>query len=107
MPIGPETDQRTLPRQRVLKEGKLISHDKTSVIDVKIRDLNERGARVQTSYPVRLPENFGLLIVAEKLIYPAATRWQKGNMIGLEFVDKPQPIELRCSRPSNLKSDAR
>ena len=106
MPISPETDQRALPRQRVLKEGKLISHDKTSVIDVKIRDLNERGARVQTSYPVRLPENIGLLIVAEKLIYPAATRWQKGNMIGLEFVGKPQPIELQSGRLPTLKGDA-
>ena len=93
-------DRRKYPRQRVLKEGKLISSDMTSSINVTIRDLSEKGARVETSAPIHLPDRFSLLMVSEKMIYPAVARWQKGNFIGVEFIGEPRPAGLRAGKVS-------
>ena len=91
-------DHRKHPRQRVLKEGKLVSYDMTSSINVTVRDLSEKGARVETSAPIHLPDRFSLVIVSEKMIYPAVARWQRGNFIGIEFIGGPRPAGLRASK---------
>ena len=85
-------------RKKVLKEGKLISDDMSTMVDVKIRDLSAEGARVETAGSVILPEEFSLLIVSEKMIYPATTRWRKGNLIGIEFKGKPHPLVQRAPK---------
>ena len=82
-------------RKKALKDGKLISADMATMIDVKIRDLSAAGARVETSGPIKLPENLSLLIVSEKLIYGVLIRWRKGNLIGLEFKGKPRTLRAQ------------
>jgi hypothetical protein len=53
-----ENEHRKHRRQRVLKEGKIVSSDMTRVIDIKIRDMSESGALVHLPANVVLPDNF-------------------------------------------------
>lgn len=86
-------DQRKNPRHRVLKQGKIISVDKTTVIDVTIRNMSATGIRVQIPMSVLLPHDFGILIISELLLYPVAMRWRKGDFMGAEFVGPPIYME--------------
>lgn len=96
--MRPENRSLNHPRQRVLKDGKLISNNMATVVDVKIRDMSEKGARVESSSPIHLPDRFGLLVVSNKMIYPAVARWQKGNLIGIEFIGERRPAGLRATK---------
>jgi PilZ domain len=94
-----ENEQRKQRRQRVLKDGKIVSSDMNRVIDVKIRDMSESGALVHLPANVVLPDNFNFLIVSERLLYPAVMRWRKGEAMGLEFTGEPRPSALRIGKP--------
>lgn len=93
-----ENNQRTHSRHRVLKDGKIVSSDMQSVTDVKIRDLSATGARLQMHSSIQLPKVFSLLIVSERLLYPAIERWRKSNSIGIEFVGTPHVTALRVDK---------
>ena len=96
--VNPDIGQRKHPRHRVLKEGKIVSSDMNSVIDVKIRDLSIGGAGLQMPANTDLPESFCLLIVSEDLLYSAVAKWRKGEMIGIAFVGKPHPASWQKSK---------
>jgi hypothetical protein len=65
------------------------------VTDVKICDISKGGAQLQMQSNIFLPETFSLLIVSEKLLYPAVARWRKSNRTGIEFVGESRPSALR------------
>lgn len=90
-----DSDLRKHRRKRVLKDGQLISDDLQSLVNVKIRDLNESGALVETTGFIQLPEVFKLLIVSEKVLYPCSARWRRGTQIGIEFTGPPRLAALR------------
>jgi EAL domain-containing protein (putative c-di-GMP-specific phosphodiesterase class I) len=89
------SDQRRHARHRVLKEGKIVTPDMQCVTDVKIRDLSVGGAMVILPANISLPKVFSLLIVSERLLYPAVARWRKSGSAGLEFVGKPHATAMR------------
>jgi hypothetical protein len=92
--INPDIGQRKHPRHRVLKEGKIVSSNMNSVIDVKIRDLSIGGAAVQMPINTDLPEAFSLLIASEDMLYPAVAKWRKGEKMGIAFVGEPHSASL-------------
>ena|SRR5687768_3478459 len=85
MTLRSEPDLRRAPRHKVLKAGKIVSLTLLSSIDVTIVDMSTGGARVRLPATTDLPEKFWLLVVAEKMLYPAEARWRRANMIGIEF----------------------
>jgi diguanylate cyclase (GGDEF)-like protein/PAS domain S-box-containing protein len=95
-----ENNQRRHARQRVLKDGKIISDNMSCVIDVKIRDLSASGALIRMPTNANLPSSFSLLIVSERKLYPASVRWRKGETIGIEFVGEPRISALRIKKSS-------
>ena len=98
MHMSYENEQRKQRRQRVLKEGKIVTSDMNSLIDVKIRDMSASGALVNLPANVVMPDNFNLLVVSERLLYPAELRWRKGEAMGLEFTVEPRPSALRIGK---------
>ena len=97
--ISPERVERKSTRQRVLKEGKIVTSDMQRVIDVNLRDLSVTGALVLISPSVILPQSFSLLIVSERRLYPAISRWRRGETMGVEFVGEPRLTALRIGKP--------
>ena len=89
------TELRKHQRMRTLKDGQLISEGMKSLVDVKIRDLSESGARVETQGFIQLPDAFTLLILSQKALYPCRARWRRGTQIGIEFTGAPRALGLR------------
>jgi hypothetical protein len=82
--------QRKRRGSRVLLEGRIVSRDGTTAIDVKIRDISPTGALLRLPSNVNLPENFSLLVVSDGMLYPAKKRWRKGERLELQFVGEPR-----------------
>ena len=91
------TEQRARKdqRRRVLKDGKIVSPTLHGAIDVRIRDLSLSGALLDLEPTMPVPPTFGLLVVSESKVYPAVTRWRRGERVGLEFTGPPKPATLR------------
>jgi len=99
MDMSYESEQRKQRRQRVLKDGKIVSSDMNSLIDVKIRDMSAGGALVNVPANVKMPDKFNFLVVSDRLLYPAVMRWRKGETMGIEITGEPKPSALRISNP--------
>lgn len=80
------SDKRGDYRQRVLKDGKLVFHNRAAIIDCTIRDLTSSGARVRIRETPELPLELELLIPSQMLIFPATRLWQRGADVGLRFI---------------------
>ncbi len=87
--VSPVLDLRRHPRHKVRKGGKLVSLTLLSSIDVTIIDMSVGGARIRLPATSNFPETFWLLVVSEKLLYPADVRWRRGELIGIEFTGEP------------------
>jgi len=94
-----ENEQRKQRRQRVLKDGKIVTADMNSLIDVKIRDMSASGALVNLPANVVMPDKFNFLVVSDRLLYPAVLRWRKGEAMGIEFTGESRPSALRLGKP--------
>jgi len=92
--ISSNANRRKHRRLRVLKEGKITNTEMRCLANVVIRDLSESGARVQLPASQVLPDDFGLYIVAEKLLYPAVARWREDKALGIQFVGEPLSTAL-------------
>lgn len=86
-------------RQRVLKTGRIIINNDASSINVVIKDLSDGGARLSLVDPWILPVEFSLVILNPNVGSPerraCQRRWQKGNMIGVEFVETNPAVDTR------------
>jgi hypothetical protein len=90
-----EKRERKIPRRRVLKDGKIVSPTLHGALDVRIRDLSESGALIEVPVATKLPSSYGFLVVSQSKIYPAITRWRRGNRLGMEFMGPPKTANLR------------
>jgi len=82
-------DKRDIRRQRVLKSGKIILADVTSVVDCVIRNLSVAGARLEVPFTLGLPDTFTLVDVHANRRYAATVAWRRGDSMGVEFSDPP------------------
>jgi hypothetical protein len=85
---------RKEPRRKVLKDGKIVSPTLHGALDVRIRDLSPSGALIEIPVGTLLPTSYGLLVVSESKVYPATTRWRRGDRLGMEFTGPPKPATL-------------
>ena len=92
--ISPKRD-RKVPRRKVLKDGKIVSPTLHGAIDVRIRDLSASGALIELPLATKLPDSYGFLVVSESKVFPATTRWRRGNRLGMEFTGPPRTANLR------------
>ncbi len=93
--MASDKTERKSQRRKVLKDGKLVSHQLHGGIDVRIRDLSLTGARLELPFATVIPEPFELLVVTESKLYPAKISWRRGDRIGLEFTGPPKSASLR------------
>lgn len=77
-------EHRNSSRRRTVKEGKVVL-SKSTLIDCLIRDLSERGARLEFAGPTVLPPEFKLRIVASGVEAQVELTWQRGLSAGVKF----------------------
>jgi hypothetical protein len=75
-------EKRGSPRRRMLKQGRVILSDSTTITCV-IRDMSETGARIVFGGPVSLPPAFRLAIVHSDDVYAVELVWHRGFAAGV------------------------
>jgi hypothetical protein len=83
-------NQRSHPRNKVSKDAKVIFPEGRGLVEILITDMSVGGARIQLKSSTDLSGKFNLSIPSEKIFYPSAVRWMKGNLVGLQFVNDPK-----------------
>jgi len=78
-------EKRCEPRRKVLKNGKIVSSDSSTVLDVVIRDISRGGARIKVTASIDIADEFDLIVPADGLRHPCRICWRKGDQLGVEF----------------------
>lgn len=78
-------ERRVNPRQRRLKEGRVVFNGKKSLMSCLVRDASEHGAKVKIGEPYLVPAEFDLLIRGEGVTRHARRVWVNGTEMGLVF----------------------
>jgi len=87
------TNRRRLVRHRVVKPGLLAYDQGAQTVECLIRDLSERGARIQVANAEELPAELALSFDDGGAPRPCLVRWRKNNAIGIEFTDAASELE--------------
>ena len=79
-------ERRKSTRSRVLKSAKLVI-DRSSIIDCVVRNLTNKGARLQISNTVELPKDFEMTFDGGYSIRQCRLVWRTVTETGVEFVE--------------------
>ncbi len=82
---APVAKQTTMTR--VLKSGKLIYNNSSSVVDCQIREISDSGCKIRVENSMGIPEHPVLQILDGKTKRQCQVAWKKLEEIGLEFID--------------------
>lgn len=88
-------ERRHVRRRRVLKGALVVFGAFGRVIDCAIRDLSDGGARLTLPSTAGLPDDFHLLVPAERKIAPARAVWRTSREIGITLTGPWQPYQPR------------
>jgi hypothetical protein len=72
-------------RRRTFKGGKLIFNKGLSVLDCVIRNLSDRGARVELGTAIGVPDTFELIIAPDRVKRSCKIAWRSKRHIGISF----------------------
>ena len=78
-------ESRHSQRARMLRAGKIVFNDRSSVIDCTVRNLSPKGACLLVSSVVGVPLTFELLLESDGTSRPCKMIWNSSNRIGIEF----------------------
>ena len=78
-------DKRRGQRQRVLKGGKIIFANGSFTVDCTIRNLSDKGARLQVPTTVTIPDRFAFVDAHGGSRKSARVMWRKADLIGNVF----------------------
>ena len=78
-----DLDTRKTPRNRVLDTGLIRFGDMS--ISCAIRNISKGGLALDVGSQVSIPDQFTLIVVAEKKTYSCNVVWRKGGRIGVAF----------------------
>ncbi len=85
------SEKRSLHRARRSRSAHCVFNEGASVLDVVLRDVSPRGARIAGAQVVGLPQTFELRIpdgVGGYSARRALVLWSKGAAAGLTFIDE-------------------
>ena len=86
----PHAERRRSARARRLRQARCVFNDGSSSLDVTLRDLSPRGARIVGDALICLPPTFELRIhdgYGGYSVRQARLVWAKCGSAGLEFTD--------------------
>jgi PilZ domain len=89
-----DDQRRAAKRQRVLKAGKIVLDNLTSIA-CTIRDVSETGAKVRVDESNAVPHKFRLVILADNTIRDAQIAWKRDGEIGVNFTSAAKSSALR------------
>ena len=84
MLTSPNPDNRQAERRRTLKGGRIVFNGGRSTIDCTVRNLSPRGAKLQVTSVVGIPDTFDLLLEGHAR-EPCRVVWRSLKELGVEF----------------------
>jgi hypothetical protein len=79
-----DNDNRQTQRRKTLKTGRIVFNAGRSTIDAMVRNLSPRGAKLQVSSVVGIPDTFDLLLDGASR-QPCRVVWRTLKELGVEF----------------------
>ena len=81
-------EKRRIPRQRTLKTGRIVFANGSFTVDCTIRNISDKGARLQVPTTVTIPDRFTLIEGQGGASRAAQVIWRKGDLMGITFPPK-------------------
>ncbi len=78
-------EQRSAPRRRTLKGGRIVINNGFSTIQCTVRNLSDTGARLQVASILGIPDGFQLAMDDGRK-FDCAIAWRKETELGVSFV---------------------
>jgi hypothetical protein len=78
-------ERRALVRHKTFIKGRIYFNNRLSSLDCIVRDVSERGARLQVPESVAVPDAFELFLPSKDEHYRAQARWRRGDQIGVSW----------------------
>ena len=82
-----ETELRASSRQRTVLRGCVSYNNRSAAADCLVRDVSSRGARLELSENVVIPDLIELYIPKRQETFRARVQWRRGNEVGVAYVD--------------------
>ncbi|HEX4892301.1 MAG TPA: response regulator [Hyphomicrobiaceae bacterium] len=82
-----KTEQRRITRKRVLKGGVIAFSARHATIPCVVRDISEKGARLQVQNGAGVPDTFELIVELDGIEAHCAIVWRKPSEVGVEFLN--------------------
>jgi hypothetical protein len=79
-----QTEHRDTERRKTLKGGHIVFNAGRSTIDCTVRNLSARGAKLQVTSVVGIPDTFDLILAAHSK-QPCRVKWRTLKELGVEF----------------------
>jgi len=84
MLMTPETENRTALRRTTLKGARIVFNAGRSTIDCTVRNLSSKGAKLQVSSVVGIPDTFDLML-DNRSRQPCRVIWRTLKELGIQF----------------------
>jgi hypothetical protein len=81
------SENRRVPRQRVLKGGRIVFNNGRSTIDCTVRNLSSGGAKLSVASVFGVPQTFYLVVGTENS-RACQVVWHGTNELGVEFISE-------------------
>ena len=88
-------DARGSRRRRVLKGALINLGEGLGTMPCAVKDLSERGCRLQLEQLMALPKAFQLVINLDGLEFTCQPVWRKGSIVGVAFIGSPRTVNPR------------
>lgn len=85
-------EKRAEPRRRVVKRAKLAFGGFVFVRECTVRDTSPTGFRVSVTGAHEIPDEFYLVLTAERVMQQVRVKWRRGNDLGVESLSEPQNL---------------
>jgi hypothetical protein len=81
-------ERRALTRHKTFIKGRIYFNNRLASVDCIVRDVNDRGARLEASESVALPGTFELHLPNKDEHFHAQVEWRRGNHVGVSWCDE-------------------
>jgi PilZ domain len=81
------SERRKELRSRTLLGGVIAFNERRSTLECSVRNLSERGARIEFTDTALLPDSFDLTVVRKQTTFRASTVWRTQAAAGVRFID--------------------
>ena len=78
-------ERRALIRHKTFIKGRIYFNNRLSSMDCIVRDVTEKGGRLQVSESVVLPDTFELYLPNKDEHFRAQAQWRKGDQLGVSW----------------------